>query len=140
MNATIPMLLIVATVAFAPQSAAQQARQLREPVTSSRVPVDVSLQGVGTIPASRSSGVGLRLECLQSIADQADPSACLMASSLPTFGMLHPYPGIENVSSGQYSFVGGGQNNTASGKRATVGGGFPCRRRNMEHDGARGAH
>ncbi len=123
MTTTIPKLLIVATVAFAPQSAAQQARQLREPVASSRVPVDVSLQGVGTIPASRSGGVGLGLECLQRIADQAT-EGCLQASSMPTFGLLYPYPGIHNVSSGTYSFVGGGENNQATGKSSTVGGGY----------------
>ncbi len=58
MHTTIPMLLIVATVAFAPQSAAQQARQLREPIASarsgSRIPLDVSLQGLGDAPPGTS--------------------------------------------------------------------------------------
>ncbi len=47
MNATVPTLLIVATVAFTPQSAAQKTNQPKEPVASARVPVDVSLQGLG---------------------------------------------------------------------------------------------
>ena len=53
MNATIPMLLFVSAIAtgLAPQGAAQQTRQLREPIASSRVPVDVSLQGLGDVLA-----------------------------------------------------------------------------------------
>ncbi len=47
MNATMSTLLIVATVAFAPQSAAQKTNQPEKPVASTRIPVDVSLQGLG---------------------------------------------------------------------------------------------
>ena len=46
MNTMIPMLLFASAVAFAPQSAAQKTNQPKQPVASTRVPVDVSLQGL----------------------------------------------------------------------------------------------
>ncbi len=123
MNATIPMLLIVATVTLAPQSAAQKTNQPRKPGASARVPVDVSLQGLGDVSglalgdAARGGRVfvtpsvgsvsPLAFSCAPSIRDKAT-GKCLQADSTPTFGLLFPYPGINNVASGQYSFVGGG--------------------------------
>ncbi len=145
MNATIPMLLIVATVALAPQSAAQETNQRKEPGagvrSGSRVPVDISLQGLGDVSGlalgdaarggrfSVTPSVGsvspLAFSCAPSIRDQATGS-CLEASSVPTPGLLFPPPhdgGFNNVSSGQYSFVGGGENNQATGQWSTVGAG-----------------
>ncbi len=46
-----------------------------------------------------------------------------MASSLPTFGLLHPYPGMNNTFVGR-AFVGGGENNQAAGLSSTIGGGY----------------
>lgn len=60
--------------------------------------------------------------CLDSIEDQATGN-CLSASSAPTFGLLFPYPGINNTMSGSAAFVGGGESNLATGVWSTVGGG-----------------
>ena len=141
MNATIPTLLIVATVATGAASQAQKANQPRERVASSRVPVDVSLQGLGDVSglalgdaarggsAFATPSVGsvspLAFSCAPSIRDQA-AGGCLMASSIPTPGLLFPPPhdgGKFNVASGALSFVGGGAGNTATGDFATVAGG-----------------
>ncbi len=105
MNATIPTLLIVATVAFAPQSTAQKTNQSREPVASTRVPVDVSLQGLGDVSGlalgdaarggivSVTPSVGsvspLAFSCAPSIRDQS-AGGCLQADTTPTLGRLHP--------------------------------------------------
>ena len=78
------------------------------------------------------------LRCVESLSDQ-NGGACLEASSAPTFGLLFPYPGLNNsfdpadgsvVSGGEsnvasvaHSTVGGGLNNTASSIYSTVGGG-----------------
>ena len=101
MNATMPMLLVVATIAFAPQSAAQQARQVKEPITSapsgSRVPLDVSRRGLGDVlalgDAARGGSVSvapsvgsvspLAFSCAPTIRDQAT-GGCMQASSMPT--------------------------------------------------------
>ena len=147
MNTTIPMLLFVSAVAtgFAPQGAAQEARRLKEPSassrSSSRIPVDVSLHGLGDVSeltlgdAARGGSVSatppagsvspLAFSCAPSIRDQAN-GGCLQASSTPTPGLLFPPPhdgGLNNDSSGQYSFVGGGYVNTTSDTYGTVGGG-----------------
>ncbi len=87
MNATMPTLLIVATVAFAPQSAAQKTNQPEKPVVNTRVPVDVSLQGLGD-PST--IGLTATTSCLDSIQDRGSGGNCLMASSTPTFGLLYP--------------------------------------------------
>jgi len=138
MNATIPMLLVSTLItAFAPRSVAQEPGQ---PKVGSRRPVDVSVEGVGQatrrapgdIPQGGSSigflarpsadGLDTPLDCLESIADQATGS-CLTASSTPTLGMLYPYPGLNNVFVPQ-AFVGGGENNQATGSWSTIGGGY----------------
>ena len=76
------------------------------------------------------------LICADSINDQGG-SGCLQASSVPTSGLLFPYPGDNNVftapaviaggkdntTSGLFAAIGGGQNNTAAGNRSTVSGG-----------------
>ena len=121
----MPMLLFVSVAAgFAPQSAAQEARQPKEPIagarSGSRVPVDVSLEGLGG--GSSMIPLTTAVSCLDSIKNKAT-GGCLMASSRPTFGMLFPYPGANNVSSGQNSFVGSGFNNIAGGQYSFVGGG-----------------
>ncbi len=67
------------------------------------------------------------LPCATSIEDQANPGACLQASSVPAPGLLFPPPhdgGVNNERSGALSFVGGGKNNTASDAYSTVGGGY----------------
>ena len=57
MTTMIPTLLFISVVAtgFAPQSAAQQARRVKEPITSApsgaRVPLDVSPRGLGDVLA-----------------------------------------------------------------------------------------
>ena len=89
MNTMFHMLLFISAVAFAPQSAAQKTNQPRRPVASTRVPVDVSIQGLTVAP---STGAPTPFICVPSIADQA-AAGCLMASSTPTFGLLFPYPG-----------------------------------------------
>ena len=140
----IPMLVFVsiAVTGLAPQNEAQKARQLREPRAAARsgswIPIDVSLQGLGDVAlgdAARGGSVSatppigavspLAFSCAPSIRDQAS-GGCLQASSTPTPGLLFPPPhdgGVNNVSSGQYSFVGGGQNNQATLSWSTVGGG-----------------
>lgn len=72
--------------------------------------------------ATSISLVTAQVTCLQSIRDQATGS-CLNASSAPTFGLLWPYPGINNVVGGLSDFVGGGESNQATGAWSTVGGG-----------------
>src|SRR5262245_27570248 len=84
--------------------------------------------GLGNPGASGpgAKAVAARRACIASIRDQANPGACLLASSVPTPGMLFPGPhtgGVNNVQSGTDSFVGGGERNTASGVVAAVGGG-----------------
>ena len=120
MNTMIPMLLFVSAVAFAPQSEAQQARQLKEPIASarsgSRVPLDVSLQGLGDV-----SRIILGDACAAAIKDRAG-AGCLRASSTPIAGMLFPYPGVNNTFGG-LATIGGGRNNDARGYLATIGGG-----------------
>jgi hypothetical protein len=64
--------------------------------------------------------------CLPSVRDQANPAACLKATSVPTPGLLFPGPhlgGVNNVQSGTDSFVGGGKDNLSSGDHSVVGGG-----------------
>jgi len=53
--------------------------------------------------------------------DQAT-GRCLVASSTPTLGLLHPYPGLNNGFLAP-AFVGGGENNQATGPWSTVSGG-----------------
>ena len=68
----------------------------------------------------------LPIACADSIRDQANPGSCLQATSVPTPGMLFPPPhdgGVDNVSGGKNSFIGGGSQNTTSGSHATIGGG-----------------
>ena len=87
MNATIPMLLFVSAVAtgFAPQNAVQEARRAKEPGAAarpgSRVPVDISLVGLGPsmLPLTTTTS------CLDSIKDRAT-GGCLEASSKPHAG------------------------------------------------------
>jgi hypothetical protein len=70
--------------------------------------------------------VASRRACIASIRDQANPGACLQATSVPTPGLLFPGPhtgGVNNAQSGADSFVGGGADNTASGVLASIGGG-----------------
>ena len=70
--------------------------------------------------------IQVSLQCPNSIRDQAAPSTCLQASSVPTPGLLFPGPhlgGVNNVQSGTNSFVGGGRQNEASGSHAMIGGG-----------------
>ncbi len=147
MTTTIRTLLFVSVVAtgLAPESAAQKARQVKEPVVGARsgspVPLDVSLQGLGDVSrlalgdAARGGSVSvtpsvgsvspLAFSCAPSIRDQA-AGGCLQASSTPTPGLLFPPPhdgGFNNVSSGQYSFLGGGRDNLVAEDYATVGDG-----------------
>ncbi len=85
-------------------------------------------------PPSAAPVLPLAISCPSSIRDQADPTACLAATSVPTVGLLFPGPhlgGQDNVQSGADSFVGGGRNNTASGYVAVIGGG----RQNQATDG-----
>ena len=110
MTATIPALLIVATVAFAPQSAAQKTRTGK---TGSRTLVEVPSR-----PATSACG---HATCAEGILDLGT-DRCIKASSTPTFGLLFPYPGINSTFVGP-AFVGGGENNQATGPWATVGGG-----------------
>ncbi len=101
------------TVAFTTLLALVQSPQ-RAPARANGAPQDSA--GLVAAPAP----------CTESIADQAQPGVCLRATSTPTPGMLFPPPhdgGVQNVQSGQHSFVGGGFNNTASGADATIGGG-----------------
>ncbi len=110
MNATIPMLLIVATVAFAPQSAAQKTRTEK---TGSRTLVEV--------PSRPAKGACGHATCAEGILDLGT-DRCIKASSTPTFGLLFPYPGINNTFAGP-AFVGGGEDNQATRPYSTVGGG-----------------
>jgi len=111
---------------------AQRAGSSEHEEVRPRRPVDVSVEGLREAPrraprdsaAGRSTGVAarrLRLDCLESIADRAT-GVCLTASSTPTHGMLYPYPGLDNVFVPQ-AFVGGGEDNQATGPWSTVGGG-----------------
>ncbi len=111
MTTAIPMLLIVATVAFAPQSAAQKTRTGK---TGSRTLVDV--------PSRPARGACGHATCAAGIIDLGT-DRCIKASSTPTFGVLFPYPGINNTFVGP-AFVGGGDNNQATGPWSTVGGGY----------------
>jgi hypothetical protein len=64
--------------------------------------------------------------CAKSVRDQANPGACLQATSVPTPGMLFPPPhdgGLNNAAGGAHSFIGGGRDNETIGDRATIGGG-----------------
>ena len=63
-----------------------------------RRPVDLSTTGSEDLVAT--------LACIQRIRDQSN-GGCLMTNSNPTFGMLFPYPGINNAFTGP-AFVGGG--------------------------------
>ena len=133
MNATMPMLLVsTVAAALAPQAAAQEPNPSK---VSSRRPVDVSVQGLGEAirraPDGRVRGSNLGLsvgpvtgvdgDCLSSIADRAT-GGCLTASSTPTLGALYPYPGLNNVFA-PLAFIGGGENNQATGPWSTIGGG-----------------
>jgi len=94
-----------------------------------RTPVDVSVAGGGG--GSSTIGFMIGRACLPSITDQAN-GGCLEASSTPTFGMLFPYPGTNNVFDPlDGAFVGGGENNQATRRSATVAGG----RNNTATDG-----
>ena len=121
MRTMIPMLLFVSAAAtgFAPQSAAQKTNQPEKPVASMRVPVDFSLQGLG---GPSTIGLTATTSCLDSIQDRGSGGNCLMASSTPSSGVLFPYPGINNTFVAP-AFVGGGENNQATGGWSTVGGG-----------------
>jgi hypothetical protein len=61
--------------------------------------------------------------CLDFIEDQATGN-CVKASSVPTFGQLLPYSGINNLMNAAGAFAGGGESNQATGTWSTVGGGF----------------
>ncbi len=112
MNATIPTLLIVATAAFAPQSAAQKARPGK---TGSRTLVEGSSR-----PARSACG---HATCAIGILDLGT-DRCIKASSTPTFGLLFPYPGENCVFDPLInSTVGGGEDNQAPGPWSTVAGG-----------------
>ncbi len=89
MTTMIPMLLFVSAVAtgFASQGAAQKTNQPEKPVASSRIPLDVSLQGLG---GPSTIGLTTTTSCLDSIQDRGSGGNCLMASSTPTFGLLYP--------------------------------------------------
>ncbi len=110
MTTTIPMLLIVLAVAFAPQSAAQKTRTGK---TGSRTLVEV--------PSRPARGACGHATCATGILDLGT-DRCIKASSTPTFGLLFPYPGINNTFVGP-AFVGGGEDNQATGPWSTVGGG-----------------
>ena len=88
--------------------------------------VDVGPQAPAHAPAPEGESPPAELAignlCAGSIKDRAGGNACLEASSIPTFGLLLPYPGMNNVFAAP-AFVGGGQNNMASDDMATVGGG-----------------
>jgi len=143
MNVTIRMLLVATLApALALRSASQEPERGR---AVARRPVDVAVEGLGAswrtapraargfsggpggpgaaAPSQAPSG-GPPFACVKTIADQAT-NGCLSASSTPTLGALFPYPGIDNVFVAP-AFVGGGENNSASGDYATVGGGGGC--------------
>ena len=82
------------------------------------------------------------LDCVRGLQDQ-NGGGCIEASSAATFGLLFPYPGLNNtfdsatgdvVSGGTgntangdfpgHSTVGGGDQNSASGPWSTISGGF----------------
>jgi hypothetical protein len=87
-----------------------------------RVPADISFAGGGGGLSTIAYRTGL--SCIQRILDQAN-GGCLAASSTPTFGMLTPYPGTNNVfDASMGACVGGGEDNQATGIRSTIGGGY----------------
>ena len=103
------------------------------------MPPDISLRGLGDIArvvTSPTNGgtlfaappfeppLGPPFVCVDSIADQAT-AGCLTASSTPTSGVLFPYPGINNTFVGP-AFVGGGEDNQATGPWSAVGNGSLC--------------
>jgi len=115
--------------------ASQRSTQRDDPSrVGPRVPLDVSVEGLGgslrtpgapggaiRVEARRATPSSTPLDCLERIADQAT-SGCLTASSTPTFGLLVPYPGLDNAFVPP-AFVGGGENNQATGPYSAVGGG-----------------
>ena len=111
MKTTITTLLCISTLVTG--LAAQEGRR----------PVDISIEGVDdlSLVTQPSLGGGPPIGCLSTIRDQAT-SNCLMASSTATSGVLYPYPGVGNVFTAP-AFVGSGTNNVASGTYSFVGGG-----------------
>ena len=109
--------LTLATVLAGLCPAATGMQQAR-PSTPGGVPAEIHLQGLGG-PGTQPFTAGTT--CLASLEDQAG-GGCLKACSIPTAGLLFPYPGIDNTFGGA-AFVGGGRNNQATGPHATVTGG-----------------
>ena len=99
------------------------ARPVPRTTPGSRVPVDVSLIGGGQSNAVIAGGPTIQAplvvdpKCVASIRDQSD--ACIEANSTATFGMLFPYPGINNTFVAP-ALVGGGEKNQATGSWSTI--------------------
>ncbi len=76
-----------------------------------------SSQSRARAPSGGAQSMQVLPACAASIRDQANPSQCLQASSVPSPGLLFPPPhdgGVNNVASGTNSFIGGGQDNQAT--------------------------
>jgi hypothetical protein len=98
----------------------------RHEVTTTGAMAGPTARPTGSPPLMATPGV----LCATSVEDSGAPGNCLQATSVPTPGLLFPPPhdgGVNNVSSGTNSFIGGGQDNQASNGagsgHTTVGGG-----------------
>ena len=112
--------LLVASLASVPLAQESGSPQKRRTPAIAEAPTGEP--GAGEEATTEEMRLSLHDVCASSIRNQANPGQCLRASTVPTFGLLFPYPGQNNDFSGT-NVVSGGVANSAGATHSTIGGG-----------------